>query len=117
MIRSPLQNFMGEWVNYYRKRVRHCEKMDVKLADLPDKPFLTFAETAACLGISCRTLCDWVRLGVIDRPRGWRKWRRRLFRRDFVRMVREAMVIWKSTPGMRRQDFHRLCHKMAWGYR
>lgn len=102
---------------YIRLRERNCRQV----AELPDKPWLTVDEAAAGLGISPKNLTDWVRGGVIPRPRKWdkcaRKRNRPIFRRTFVEAIRDALIIWRSTPGYRLRDFQKSAWKMSWGYR
>ena len=101
-------------------RLNKNAKIEVTLAPIPDKPFLTKEETAACLGITVSTLDDWVKGGVIPKPRKWghRPARGKIFRRSYVDGLKDCIIIRNSTTVYYTlEEFGKLAKKRLLGLR
>ena len=101
-------------------RLNKNAKIEKILAPIPDKPFLTKEEAAACLGISVNTLHDWVVEKVIPKPRKWghRPARGKIFRRSYIEGLKDLIIIRNSTTVYYTlEEFGKLAKKRLLGIR
>lgn len=101
-------------------RLNKNAKIETTFAPIPDKPFLTKEEAAACLSMTVSTLDDWVKNNVIPKPRKWghRPARGKIFRRSYIEGLRDCIIIRNSTTVYHTlEEFGKLAKKRLLGVR
>ena len=104
---------------YFKDVILAKEKREVIIAEDTGEPWLTLDQASARVGLTPRTLKEWVVSGVIPKPLKWSNPRRKKkFRREYVERLRNLMIIRASTAQYRsEQSVRNLCWKQLFGVR
>ena|SRR3972149_83712 len=104
-----------EWL---QEKIRNKERVEKKTTEASDQEFVTIHDAAARLGITVKTLYEWIATGIVPTPRKYRTSSKRPFRSSYVERLRALIIIRNSTVGMNSlKAFGNMCRKQLLGLR
>ena len=106
------------WIKALKAKILTKSNIEKKIDGVAVHDFLTVGEASARLGIGVRTLYDWIRSGVIPRPRKFGYASKRPIRREYVENLLDQLIIRNSTVWMSDlKAFRRSCWRRLFGVR
>jgi excisionase family DNA binding protein len=102
-------------------KIRNQEKNPKPTSEFIDKPYLTYEEAAARLGLSPATLKDWIWQKVIPKPKrqglyGFER-KKAIFKNKYVEILRDLLIVRRSTTWTSKAELRKMCQKQLFGHR